>query len=216
VRKLVSRRPSASMIVAMIALVIAVSGSAVAASRLVNGDRLIRKRSLSGNRLRNHTITGRQINMSKLGTVPSATAAGDALAVDGQTASAFEPSSHWIRTGLVKAPVGQTVALASFGPFTLSLQCAKHGAGLTYDASILASSTEANSDGYDVQMLTAGTAYTVISPINSAAAVPEIDDNAANLFTPGGKTYIAVITEGAGTYLGLTDTCFANALITPS
>ncbi|HLY47569.1 MAG TPA: hypothetical protein VKR21_00080 [Solirubrobacteraceae bacterium] len=51
------RRPSASMVVATTALVFAVSGSALAASNLVSGDSLIKKHSLSGNRLRNHTIT---------------------------------------------------------------------------------------------------------------------------------------------------------------
>jgi hypothetical protein len=69
------RAPSPSMIVALIALVVAMSGTAVAASKLVSGDNLIKKGSLSGNRLRAHTLTGTQINMSLLGKVPSATAA---------------------------------------------------------------------------------------------------------------------------------------------
>ena len=60
------------MVVAIIALFVAASGSAVAASRMFNGDRLIRKHTLSGNRLRNHTLTGTQINMGKLGKVPNA------------------------------------------------------------------------------------------------------------------------------------------------
>jgi hypothetical protein len=60
------------MIVAIIALVLAASGSAVAATSLVSGDRLIKKDSLSGNRLRARTITGRQIDLRKLGTVPGA------------------------------------------------------------------------------------------------------------------------------------------------
>lgn len=65
------RRPSPSMVVALIALVVALGGTAVAAG-LVNGDSLISQHSLSGNRLRNHTLTGKQINLRKLGTVPSA------------------------------------------------------------------------------------------------------------------------------------------------
>ena len=52
----------------MTALVFAVSGSALAASSLVNGDGLIKKHSLSGNRLRNHTITATQVNTNKLST----------------------------------------------------------------------------------------------------------------------------------------------------
>jgi hypothetical protein len=60
------------MAVALLALVIATAGTAVAATKLVSGDGLIKPASLSGNRLRNHTLTGGQINLNKLGTVPSA------------------------------------------------------------------------------------------------------------------------------------------------
>jgi hypothetical protein len=66
------RRPSPSMAVAITALIIATAGTAMAASKLVSGDKLITKGSLSGNRLRSHTITGKQVNLSKLGTVPQA------------------------------------------------------------------------------------------------------------------------------------------------
>ena len=66
------------MIVALIALVFAMSGTAVAASKLVSGDSLVKKASLSGNRLRAHTLTGTQINMAKLGKVRSATQADSA------------------------------------------------------------------------------------------------------------------------------------------
>jgi hypothetical protein len=60
------------MVVAAAALVISASGTAVAASGLVSGDSVIAKNSLSGDRLRNHTITGTQVNLKRLGKVPSA------------------------------------------------------------------------------------------------------------------------------------------------
>lgn len=75
-RTLLQRRPSASLVMSLVALVMASSGTAVAASQLIKGDSLIRKGSLSGNRLRKHTITGRQINFRRLGTVPNARHAG--------------------------------------------------------------------------------------------------------------------------------------------
>ena len=59
------------MVVALTALVVAMSGTAIAASQM-SGDKLIKKHSLSGNRLRNQTITGTQVNLNKLGKVPSA------------------------------------------------------------------------------------------------------------------------------------------------
>jgi hypothetical protein len=71
------RRPSASMVVALLALIVALGGTAIAGptaqlARLVRGDKVLKKHSLSGNRLKNHTITGRQIKLSKLGKVRSA------------------------------------------------------------------------------------------------------------------------------------------------
>jgi hypothetical protein len=72
-----ARLPSPAMIVAVVALVIALTGTAFAAA-LVSGDQLIKKGSLSGNRLRKHTITGTQVNLSKLGKVPSAASADSA------------------------------------------------------------------------------------------------------------------------------------------
>ena len=53
------------MVVAVIALVVAASGTAVAADHLVAGDSLIKKGSLSGNRLRDHTLTGLQIKLER-------------------------------------------------------------------------------------------------------------------------------------------------------
>jgi hypothetical protein len=66
------RRRSPSLAVALVALVISLGGTAIAASHLVRGDSLIKKGSLSGNRLRKHTVAGAQIDMARLGKVPSA------------------------------------------------------------------------------------------------------------------------------------------------
>ncbi len=223
-RKVLRLRPSASMVVAVAALVIAASGGAVAATTLVRGDTLIAKHSLSGNRLRNHTITGTQINLRKLGTVPGAVnalnavnaddaaTAGNANALGGQPPSAFEPASDFIRTGLVTASSGQTIALASFGPFTLTLVCNDKG-GQNVEAEIDATSTEANSDGYGTPMAFVNAAYDVLDTNVHGTTFAETNDNVANFFTPSGQTYIADLTLGQN-YLGAP--CFANALISPS
>ena len=84
-KKVLRCKPSASMVVALIALCIAASGTAVAASKLVKGDTLIAKNSLSGNRLRNHAITGTQVNLNKLGKVTSAASADHAKTADTAT-----------------------------------------------------------------------------------------------------------------------------------
>ena len=69
-------RPSPAMLVAILALVVAMSGSAVAVSAARHsGDTLISKRSLSGNRLRHNTVTGKEVSEQKLGQVPRASLA---------------------------------------------------------------------------------------------------------------------------------------------
>lgn len=75
-RQILNRAPSASLIISTCALVVALSSTAIAAVHLVNGDSLIQKHSLSGNRLRRKTLTGTQINLKDLGKVPAASTAG--------------------------------------------------------------------------------------------------------------------------------------------
>ena len=67
--------PSAAIVVSVVAVVIAASGTALAAGTLVNGNSLIKKDSLSGNRLRNHSVAGSKIKVSSLAKVPSASEA---------------------------------------------------------------------------------------------------------------------------------------------
>ncbi|MGI8572728.1 MAG: hypothetical protein ACR2L9_08925 [Solirubrobacteraceae bacterium] len=102
--------PSPAMAVALIALVISMGGTAVAASHLIGGDKLIKKGTLSGNRLRSHTLTGAQINLSQLARVPSAANATHASSADtattagtattAQTANSL-PALNWVPLTLI-------------------------------------------------------------------------------------------------------------------
>jgi hypothetical protein len=87
------RKPSAALVISIIALVLAASGTAVAASKLVSGNSLIKQGSLSGNRLKSHTLTGKQINLSALGTVPNATNATNATSATKATTAGSAPIS---------------------------------------------------------------------------------------------------------------------------
>lgn len=154
-RQLWRRRPSAGVVIGVIALVVATSGTAFAAGELVNGDSLIKKNSLSGDRLKTGSITGKQIKLSSLGPVPSARNAQD---LDGHPASYFTGgsggsggSSGGSRSGLVTASGGQTATLGSFGPFTVTLKCNDDGGG-TFDAEIDVTSTAANSEAVGTQL----------------------------------------------------------------
>jgi hypothetical protein len=68
--KLLKRRPSPAMVVAVIALVVALAGTAYAAQR-INGGAII-KQTIGAGKLKKKTLTGFQINTNKLGTVPFA------------------------------------------------------------------------------------------------------------------------------------------------
>jgi hypothetical protein len=64
------KRPSPSMVVAVIALIVALAGSAYAAQTINGG--AIKKQTIGGGKLKKDTLTGFQINNDKLGLVPSA------------------------------------------------------------------------------------------------------------------------------------------------
>ncbi len=69
-RKLRSRRPSPAMVVALLALFVALAGTAWAAQSINGG--AIKKQTIGAGKLKHKTLTGYQINLNKLGTVPSA------------------------------------------------------------------------------------------------------------------------------------------------
>jgi hypothetical protein len=217
------RKPSASMIVATTALVLAASGSAIAASNLVSGDKLIRKHSLSGNRLRNHTITGKQLNMSRLGTVPSAANAGyatnantaaNAYALDGQPASSFLTAGNHIGTGgLIEATgstSGNSVTLFTVGPFTVWMTCTKTSSPNPQTSlSLYGTSSEANSIINGALVTNAGAVQDLgkTTDINGTNAYASRDDVNIDFEAPSGAAAVLVGADGVNS---LGADCWAN------
>jgi hypothetical protein len=74
--KFLSRRPSGAMLVAIVALFVALGGAAYAATS-INGKN-IQNGTIAGSKLKKDTLTGTQINESKLGKVPRAKKADSA------------------------------------------------------------------------------------------------------------------------------------------
>jgi hypothetical protein len=68
--RLKNGRPSPAMIVASIALIVALAGTAYAAQTINGG--AIKKQTIGGGKLKRKTLTGFQINTNKLGVVPRA------------------------------------------------------------------------------------------------------------------------------------------------
>lgn len=65
-----NRRPSPAMVVSVIALIVALAGTAYAAQSINGG--AIKKQTIGGGKLKKKTLTGFQINTNKLGVVPAA------------------------------------------------------------------------------------------------------------------------------------------------
>ncbi|HTX33063.1 MAG TPA: hypothetical protein VMD09_16895 [Solirubrobacteraceae bacterium] len=125
-RNVLRRRPSASMIVAITALVFAASGTAAAATHMFSGDKLIKKHSLSGNRLRNHTITGTQVNLNKLGKVPSAKNADHATTANSATTatSATNATNATTAGSAGSAPIAKLTYVSNSAPVPSSATAA--------------------------------------------------------------------------------------------
>jgi hypothetical protein len=69
-RTLKSKRPSPAIVISLIAVAVALAGTAYAAQTINGG--AIKKQTIGGGKLKKKTLTGFQINTNKLGTVPAA------------------------------------------------------------------------------------------------------------------------------------------------
>lgn len=64
------KRPSPAMVIALVALVVALGGTAYAAGSINGG--AIQKQSIGAGKIKHKTLTGYQINTNKLGVIPAA------------------------------------------------------------------------------------------------------------------------------------------------
>src|SRR5664279_2232360 len=74
----IQKKLSYANVVATLALFLALGGAAYAASKLPKnsvGTKQIKKNAVTGAKVKKQTLTGNNINLAKLGTVPSATTA---------------------------------------------------------------------------------------------------------------------------------------------
>lgn len=170
--KLPSRLPSPAMVVALLALVVALGGSAYAASKI--GTKDIRRGAVTAAKLRPGAVTGVKIRSGAVGArqiaadavtgekvleaslaeVPRADLATRALqaqlaekAGTAQKAMVAETASEFDRyfaTGFVTAAKGETVVLGKAGPFTITGTCVDLG-GVARRSRTLIETSAANS-----------------------------------------------------------------------
>jgi hypothetical protein len=138
--KIRAKRPSPSLVISILALFVALGGSAYAASKVGTKEiknkaitsAKIKKNAITTAKIKNEAVTGAKIKEASLGVVPSAVNADNATnATNAVNATSAANFSRFSTSGLKKAGVGQTIPLLTVGPFTISGKCADIGGGLT-------------------------------------------------------------------------------------
>jgi hypothetical protein len=160
-RKLLRRRPSPGLIVGLIALVVALGGTAYAAQ--INGNS-IQKQSIGGGKLKHKTLTGYQINTNKLGVIPVAKRATDTL---------------W---AVVNNPAGSgNATLARASDSTISVNEGGGAVNVIFPGNVSVCANVAARDNAGTNVPTPGYVQTNISPANpNAIEVHSRDKSGAN------------------------------------
>ncbi len=148
--KLKQRRPSPAMGVAIVALVVALAGTAYAAGR-INGNS-IEKQTIGAGKIKHKTLTGYQINTNKLGVVPSAQRA---------------THTYWAVVNNPAGPGNAALARASDSGIT----AAESGGAVTvtFSQNISGCANVAGRDNAGTTVPGAGYAQTNTSPANANA-----------------------------------------------
>jgi hypothetical protein len=142
--------PSPAMIVAIVALVVALAGTAYAAQTINGG--AIKKQTIGGGKLKHKTLTGYQINTNKLGIVPSANRAAH---------------TYW---AVVNNPVGAgNAALARASDTGITAAEGGGAVSVTFPVNISGCADVAGRDNAGTTVPGAGYAQTNTSPANPNA-----------------------------------------------
>ena len=161
-RRLRRSRPSPAMVVAVIALITALAGTAYAAQTINGGS--ITKQTIGGGKLKQKTLTGYQINLNKLGTVPSAKIANRAA------------HTYWAVVNNPASPGNATLARASDQGITAAEGGGAVNVIFPVNVSGCANVSSRNNAGTTVP--NAGYAQTNISPANPNAVEVHTRDKA--------------------------------------
>ena len=157
-------RPSPAMVVAVTALIVALAGTAYAAQTINGG--AIMKQTIGGGKLKQKTLTGYQINVNKLGTVPTAK-------------SAIRAShTYWAVVNNPTSPGNATLARASDAGIS-----ATEGGGavaVVFPVNVSGCANVAGRDNAGTTVPSPGYAQTNTSPANPNAVEVHTRDKAGN------------------------------------
>ena len=179
-------RPSPAMIVALIALIAALSGSAYAAlSKNSVGTKQLKKGAVRTADLRNNAVTGKKAKESTFSEVPSANTANTANVAN--SANSFGGMSAQNIAPFTLGNGGSQV-VGVFGPFTLTATCAINQAGSDL-AQIIVTTSENNSafigEAEDADF-DVGDGLGYVEASNVVTGTPAIDEDSAMAASPSG------------------------------
>ena len=185
-------RPSPAMVVAMIALIAAVSGSAYAAlSKNSVGTKQLKKGAVHTSDLKNNAVTGKKAKESSFGQLPAANTANTANAANTAN-TANTANSFGGMTAQNIAPFilgnGGSRTVGTFGPFTLTATCAINQGG--FDLARIVITTSENDSAYIGEAEDAdfdvGDELGYVEAQNLATGVPAIDEDGPAAISPSG------------------------------
>ena len=155
-------RPSPAMIVAIMALITALAGTAYAAQTINGG--AIKKQTIGGGKLKKKTLTGFQINTNKLGVVPAAKRASQ---------------TYW---AVVNNPGGAgNATLARASNEGMTIVEAGGAVSVVFPQNVLACANVADRNNAGTTVPQPGFAQTNIAPTNgNAVEVRTRDEKGAN------------------------------------
>ena len=147
------RKPSPALVISLLALFVALGGSAYAATKIGTKDikanaitaGKIKKNAVTSAKIKKDAVTGSKIKESTLGAVPNAT-----NAVNATNATNF---SRYFTSGLKKASPGADTNLGSIGPFSFLGKCKDIGGGES-EATVVATTSAAGSFEYTPEFIT--------------------------------------------------------------
>jgi hypothetical protein len=208
-----SHRPSPALIVALIALVAALAGSAVALPGKNKVDKNdIKKNAIQGKQVKNDTLTGDDVDESTLGQVPSAATASSAA--NAENAGALNGLTRIPPTTIAEGAPEAT--LATVGAFTIGLACNSAATSATGElrirTSVADSGWESGADD-DFNLDPGGFGTLASHADNDAPDTPTFstpNDAAFGAMTPDASTALdgslQLVVDGGP---GLTGTCTA-------
>jgi hypothetical protein len=218
--RMIKRRPTPSMAVAFVALLAALSGTAVAlpgTGSVDSGDLKdgavksvdIRKSAVTGAKVKNNSlngkdirgITGRDIKDNSLtgdeiseGTLDKVPSAGDADTLGGKPASAFERGNDTIPFSVRVAGSGEKT-VATVGPFRVFVRCTANDSGGTEEVTEIVMTTTDPDSSFDDNN---GPEYDPWDP-GDEAIVTSTSGAGSDLEAEGGTaTANAVAADGSG------------------